>query len=355
MQTFAALLGALGLFALGMRLSAFFSGSETGFYRVSFLRLSIDANAGDRVAGRLLWFARNPSHFVATMLVGNNVANYLTTLAIGLAVVTLMPREAGWVEIVAVLAISPVVFLWGELIPKNLYFRAPLHFLRKESAWLVFFYRLFFVISVPLIGITKLIERWSGARQPALELVLGRSRLVQVLSHGRREGLLTGSQERLVYGVMHTAAEPVESSLAPARDVVGVADDMPVERVLEFAARNGLSHVPLRRADTPDDWYGYVRVIDLAARRQPLSATVRPMPRLDAGTSKLQVLRTLRGAADEMCAVTRNGRIAGIVSERELVEELFTSSQSAGIPRPPRQRTGEPVLQTSPSRAIVDS
>ena len=88
-------LAALLLFLLGLRLSAFYSGTETGFYRVSYLRLTIDAHAGDRVARRLMWFAHHPSYFVATTLVGNNIANYMTTLAIGLAVVSIAPANTG--------------------------------------------------------------------------------------------------------------------------------------------------------------------------------------------------------------------------------------------------------------------
>src|SRR6056300_1297885 len=79
-------LGTMLLFLVGLRLSAFFSGVETGFYRISVLRLNIDSQAGDKVASRLLWFIQNPSRFVATCLVGNNVANYVTTLAVGLFV-----------------------------------------------------------------------------------------------------------------------------------------------------------------------------------------------------------------------------------------------------------------------------
>ena len=77
---------------------------------MSFLRLSIDANAGERVARRLLWFARNPSYFVATTLVGTNVANYLTTFAIGLAAVTMFPAKAGWIEIAGAGMVDPAVF-----------------------------------------------------------------------------------------------------------------------------------------------------------------------------------------------------------------------------------------------------
>ena len=68
----------LTLLAVGVFLSAFFSGSETGFYRASRFRVVLSALDGDRIAKRLLWLVNNPSLFVATTLIGNNVANYLT-------------------------------------------------------------------------------------------------------------------------------------------------------------------------------------------------------------------------------------------------------------------------------------
>ncbi len=113
------------LFPVGLRLSAFFSGSETGFYRVSIPRLTIDAQAGDPVAQRLLWFARNPASFLSTTLVGNNLANYLTSFAVSMSVVRLIDGPADLWEVLATILISPVVYLFGELLPKNLYYRAP--------------------------------------------------------------------------------------------------------------------------------------------------------------------------------------------------------------------------------------
>ncbi|MEE3220565.1 MAG: CNNM domain-containing protein, partial [Planctomycetota bacterium] len=59
---------AVGLFLSGLLLSAFFSGSETGFYRVPRIRLLIDSLAGDRVSRVLLWLTNYPSLFVATTL-----------------------------------------------------------------------------------------------------------------------------------------------------------------------------------------------------------------------------------------------------------------------------------------------
>jgi CBS domain containing-hemolysin-like protein len=334
MQLSAILFGAVVLFLVGLRLSAFFSGSETGFYRASFLRLSIEANSGDHVARRLLWFARNPSYFVATTLVGNNVSNYITTLAIGMFVVALFPANAHWMEIVATLLCSPLIFLCGELLPKNLYYRAPLLFLRRDAARLIFFYRLFLPVSLPLIGITKFIEHIGGASQPRLELVLGRIRLAQILRQGHSAGLLTASQGGLVHGLLHTAAEPVSSSMTPTADIAGMPDNSSTAELLEFAARAGQSHIPLYRHDSSSTWYGYVRVIDLMIEEKPLPDIIRTMRRIDASTSKLQVLRTLRAAENELCVVTTDDKTVGIVGERTLVEELFTPPRGTGILAP---------------------
>ena len=46
------------LVAAGLFLSAFFSGSETGFYRVTRVRLVMDAKSGKWIARSLLWLIR---------------------------------------------------------------------------------------------------------------------------------------------------------------------------------------------------------------------------------------------------------------------------------------------------------
>ena len=292
-------IGICALFLLALRLSAFFSGAETGFYRLSFVRLSIDANAGDRVAQRIFWFAQNPSYFVATTLVGINVASYLMTLAIGLAVVRLHGDSSGWAEVAATILLSPVIFVFGELVPKNLYYRAPLLLLRRGSAWMSFFFRLFLVDSFPLITITKLIERFGGSERPNMELVLGRKRLVQVLSQGHQEGLLTDVQGRLVQGMLHTAAQPVGESITPMNRILGVDVGASRDEVLEFARKFGLVIVAVKRAGTEDGWYGYLRVSDVAIAQKPLAASIQEMPRLQHGISKLETLLELQRAGAE--------------------------------------------------------
>jgi len=328
------IIGAVALFIAGLRLSAFFSGAETGFYRLSMVRLGIDVHSGDPVAKRLLWFARNPAYFVATTLVGNNVANYVTTLAIGITVGAMAPRSGGWLEVVVTVLIAPIVFIFGELVPKNLYYRAPMSLLRGASGWFVFYYRLFFLATLPLISISKWFERIGGVEDRPSELVLGRSRLVQVLGHGHREGVLSDVQSLLVHGLLHTATVSVSESMTPVSRILGVSEDTSRDETLAYAASYGINIVPVHRANDATDWFGYLRVVDLTISTQPVSALLRTMPTIEAGRSKLETLITLGTAGAEQGTVREDAVIVGIVSAHGLAEQLFRPPRTADAPRP---------------------
>ena len=319
------------VFALGLRLSAFFSGSETGFYRASFLRINIDAQAGDPIAKRLLWFARNPSAFVATTLVGNNVANYLTTVAIGLGTLALFETHAEWLEILGTLLIAPLVFIGGELLPKNLYYRAPLYFLRRDANRVLAFYYLFLPVSLPLIAISKIFEKLGKSQDEQSGLVLGRSRLVQVLSQGQREGILAEVQTRLVRGMMNAAGQSVRNSATPSARVLGVVETSTRAEILNFARQYGIAVVPLRKADDPNGWSSYVRVVDLAVSGRPVASLTHPMPLIPVNRSKLDALIQLRESEDDCGAVVEGSNVIGVVSTHGLKEQLLRPASVLGM------------------------
>jgi putative hemolysin len=330
-MSFITLIGACLVFLIGLSLSAFFSGNETGFYRLSFVRLNIDAQSGDRVTQKLLWFARNPSYFVATTLIGNNVANYLTTLSIGIATMTIIQSDSGWIEIAGTLLLAPVIFIFGELVPKNLYFRSPHRLLRRDAYWFSMFYRLFLPVSFPLIWIAKLFESLKGTSDRQIDLVLGRKRLVQVLDQGRQEGLLTDIQSRLIDGLMHTASQPVIDSLIPARWILGLEETASPQEVLDYARRYGLTSVTLKREGSTDDWYGYVRVLEVTLDQSSLTKKIRTMPEINASDSKLNALRQLKSFGERFGVVKDSQTVLGIVSEHGLVEQMLQPTRTLGV------------------------
>ncbi|MBX3437158.1 MAG: DUF21 domain-containing protein [Planctomycetaceae bacterium] len=317
------------LLAAGVRLSAFFSGTETGFYRISLPRLTIEAQAGDRVAKRLLWFARHPSAFVATTLVGNNLANYLTTFAFSLCLLVFVGELSDLMEVVSVMLFAPVLFMFGELLPKNLYYRASWSLLRRDSTLFTMIYWLLLPASWPLVGVTKLIEKFSPSTGRRTELLLGRSHLVQLMTQGRHEGVLTDVQNRLANGVLQIAPQPIASSMTPANRVLGVSEQASRQEILDYARRFATPVVAIHRARSNEDWFAYVRVVDVSLSKKPVGALYRVMPELSLSSSKLDALQILL-VADEVYGVVKSGdRVHGVVSSRGLCEQLFRPVTSA--------------------------
>lgn len=316
---------AVALFIAGCRLSAFFSGSETGFYRVSFLRLSIDAHTGDSTAARLMWFVQHPEYFVATTLVGNNIANYLTTLAIGLGAGAVLDSHGAGAEVTTTLLFAPIVFLFGELMPKSLYFRAPTTLLRRSLRKFDLCYRLFYPVSVPLVWLTRLIERASGMTRHRMDFVLGRHRLIQVLSKGHEHGLLTAEQGQLIHGLLHEATLQPSDLMIPASRIRGVDEGTDRDACLEFARQHGLVHVPvLRRNSAEVTVTGYLRVLDLQLSTQPVSSLLRPVVTLPETATRLEALLALRDASSAMAVLYDSAdRTVGLVTERSLVHHFM--------------------------------
>ncbi|MFV2070846.1 MAG: CNNM domain-containing protein, partial [Pirellulales bacterium] len=171
------MIGPLLLLVLAVLLSAFFSGSETGFYRATRVRLVLDARRGDSIARGLLWLTNRPTLFVATTLVGNNVANWLASLAIVMGVHHLFSESSHVPEVIGPIVMAPVVFLYGELLPKHVFYLAPNRLLRRCGPLLLICTALFLPVSGLLWGISRILASLMGSSSRPVQLTLARREL----------------------------------------------------------------------------------------------------------------------------------------------------------------------------------
>jgi CBS domain containing-hemolysin-like protein len=323
---------ALVIFLVGLALSAFFSGSETGFYRLSPLRVAVDAGTGDRASRGLLWLTRHPDRFVATTLVGNNIANYLTTVAIGILSAAIFIDTGGVVEIGVTWAAAPVIFVAGELLPKTLYFQSPMHFLRPGTALFLLFYYIFLPVSLPLTIVSRLMERLAGNRQRPAEFVLARSRFGQYVTTGHREGLLGELQSRLLTNLLASSTDRVSSSVIPFDRLYDLEETATPAEALRHAKRFALTEIPLRREGkrASAGLAGYVRVAEVAMLRgDSILPAIRPLPQVAANRTKLSVLIELREREQVLAAVFDGERPIGVVNERGLIGQFLRDAQTA--------------------------
>lgn len=166
----------LMLLLIGLAGSALCAGTETGYYALNPLKLRMQA-ARSRMAAVLLRITRPPHAFLTMLLVGNNVANYLTISAgVALLAAWSVPQP----ELVATLALTPITFLLGEVGPKQFVLHHPLGILTRVTPVLA----LLRVLLAPFTLFVGLIGRVL-AREDA-EAVTGRRHLAALLLEGGR-------------------------------------------------------------------------------------------------------------------------------------------------------------------------
>ncbi|HUT13563.1 MAG TPA: CNNM domain-containing protein [Thermoguttaceae bacterium] len=322
------LVAVLGLAAVGLFLSALFSGSETGFYRATRLRLVLDALGGSFVARGLLWLVNHPSMFIATTLVGNNSANYLTSLAIVLGMRALVGDVAA-AELAAPLVLAPVLFVYGELLPKHLFLHAPNRLLRRVGPLFLVFVVLFFPVSVLLWGMNKIFEYLSGESPEQVRAALARRELRRVLEEGHEVGILHPAQRGLAQGIFSVAERPVADFITPIGQLPRARSDMTKQEVLGLARRYRISVVPVEQAGRQAELIGYLRVIDLALSDSDEPGPLRRLIEIPRDTSHVAALMQMQSTQESLArVVTPEGKTLGIVTAEQLREPMFRAPRT---------------------------
>ncbi len=313
------MISAFCLLLVGIALSAFFSGSETGFYRVTRVRLVVDALGGNRMSRVLLFLANRPSLFVATTLVGNNLANYVTSLAVVIGSQRLVPGGGTAVDLLAPIALAPLLFIGGELLPKNLFFEAPNRLLQRCAPGIALCGVLFAPITVVLWAFSKLLERVTGASPQEAQLKIARRELNNLFAEGHEAGILQPVQRTLAQSMLLIASKPIHSFASPKGRVVRATTKMSKSDVLKLAQRHRRTLLPVEDPQDGRRLVGYLRMIDLCLEKGPALPEPKPLVELRDTDSCLSALRDLSQAEDALGhVVSDKGETVGFVTGREL-------------------------------------
>ncbi len=327
--------GSLGLLVCGIAMSAFFSGSETGFYRASRTRLVLDAMEGDRISHRLLFFVNRPTLFVATALVGNNVSNYLVSLSIVLLTRALAgPGTAA--EMGASLMLTPLIFVYGELLPKNLYYQAPNRLLRRSAP-------LFWLFAVLLAPVTALLwilglglERLVGQSPTRVLLALAKKELADMLLEGEAAGILRPAQLEMSQNFFALATRHVTEWMTPLADVQMIDEHWPRSVARQHARGAGPNFRVVGNLQTGLPT-GYLDAVEmLVSQESPsLKPLIQPLLEIPNDSLYSEVVLMLHANRTEVAGIVDElGQIVGIVQRADLLRPVLGETlESLLVPR----------------------
>lgn len=215
---------------------------------------------GDRVSQYLLKLINNPTLFVATTLIGNNVANYLTSLAIVLITQNVTSSSAA--EMLTPILMSPLLFVYGELLPKNLFYQAPNFLLRLAAPVFLLFTCIFAPVAALLWGMGRLLKQLLGESPEKIRLILARKEVQQVLEDGLEAGILHPTQRNLGQSFFLVASKRVAEFCTPISEIKALKLNATREEALKFARVKQYSDIVLFDG-ARSNVVGYVRTVDL--------------------------------------------------------------------------------------------
>lgn len=314
---------------LGLALSAFFSGTETGLYCINRTRLHLGAKNGDARAIRLESLLQDEPGTLTITLVGTNVMNYLTTTAVAFVLAELVGMSSAGTELYTVVVLTPIVFVFGEVVPKNLFQQHADVLMMRGSHLLWWAGR-----ALRLSGIVWLLTRLAALTsrlvagdtpRPALDLA-PRRRITSLLQDAVADRQMGADQSALIERVLQLSEIPILSVMIPRNRVLAVPVATGPRELMRIARKTQHALLPVYNQH-PLQIIGVVDV-DAALKNadfKNLEHLVEPSMMISPHETVASAITKMREAGKTIAIVSgRAGRMLGLVTTNSLVEEVVT-------------------------------
>jgi putative hemolysin len=314
------------LIIVGFLMAAFFSGSETALVSINWIRLDYWLERGREGAKVLERFVADPHRMLGTTLVGTNVAVVMTSSLVSWKITQMAPEwSSGLIGVVSTLIVTPLLLVFGEIIPKVMGRR------RSEVVTLKLIHplRVFYYILLPVIllttGVAGAVLRPLGIRAQQWRKRLTKEQLRLLLtSEGERSGAVDEEETRLISGIFEFGLTTAGEVMVPRTDVVGVTPEATVGEAVDLVRAHGFSRLPVLTVDR-DHIEGMVHSRDLLGlpRQAGIADLVRPVPHVPETKTCDDLFREMQARRQHMAVVVdEHGSLAGIVTLEDLLEEL---------------------------------
>ena len=315
-------------------LSAFFSGMEIAFVSSNRIYLEIEKSQQSFTSKVLKSITKKPSRFIATMLLGNNVALVLYGIFMGDRILqifypqTLLSGEASLLIVFYQTLISTaIILLTAEFLPKVFFRLYANTFIKIFSIPVAFFYAFFYPITFLIIEFTDLIlKQFFKTDSDKVQLSFSKVELgnyidEQLESFNDKENL--DSEIQIFQNALDFSEVKTREAMVPRAEVIAVEKKTSIEDIKELFISTGLSKIPVYK-ETIDHILGYVHAFEIIKKPKTLINILLPVAYIPETMLVNDVLKLLTRQHKSIAVVIDEyGGTSGIVTVEDIVEELF--------------------------------
>lgn len=320
-------------------LSAFFSGMEIAYVSSNKIHIEIEKKQDDFLARVLTLLTAKPSKFIATMLIGNNIALVVYGFVMGDVLVdwfqSKLPTDyqvlnylLDDLSLLTQTIISTVVILiTAEFLPKVFFQIYANSFLKIFAFPAYLFYLLFWFLSSFIIWISdKVLKTFFKTDGDDVELALTKVELGNYISEQMQsveEHDVVDSEIQIFQNALEFSEVKAREVMVPRTEIIAVDVKESVKNISTMFIDSGLSKILIYQ-DSIDDILGYVHSFELFKKPKSVKAITLPVVFVPATMLVKDVLNILTKKRKSIAVVIDEyGGTAGIMTVEDIVEELF--------------------------------
>ena len=319
----------VGIF-ITLLLSAFFSGMEIAF--VSSNRMLAEMDKGSSKLTRRLqtFFYKNPTAFVSTMLVGNNIV----LVVYGIFVARLLDNTIfkgldPAISVTADTILSTLVVLFtGEFLPKTLFKSNP----NKFFSFFVFPAYLFYLLLWPVSRfstlLSKILLKISGVKvdkdnDDGEFSKIDLDYLVQSSIDNATDNSQIDDEVRIFQNALEFSDTKVRDCMVPRTEICAVEKSSSLSDLKNIFIESGKSKILVYDNDI-DHIIGYIHSLELFRNPNDWHNHIRTMPFVPETMSARKMMQTFLQQKKSLGVVIDEfGGTSGIISLEDIVEEIF--------------------------------
>jgi len=327
------------IIVLSLLFSAFFSGMEIAFISANRIHIEIEKKQEGFLAKVLTLLTDKPSKFIATMLIGNNIALVIYGLFMGDLLMEwfqgLLPTNYQFLNVLLTdfsllsqtVISTLVILLTAEFMPK-VFFQIYANALLKALAVpAYFFYLLFSIISWFVIKVSDFILRvffktdGDDMQLSFTKLELGDYITEQMETVEEEDDV--DSEIQIFQNALEFSTVKAREVMVPRTEIVAVEQSETPKNLAKLFSETGYSKILIFK-ESIDEIIGYVHSYELFKKPKTIKSILLPVEFVPETMLIQDILNVLTKKRKSMAVVLDEyGGTSGILTVEDIIEELF--------------------------------
>lgn len=346
-------------FFLLVFISGLFSSVERAIYALPKITLKKVQSEHPSASGLIGWWEHKPADFFNTLYAGNILFKIAATVLVTPIFIHLMEYYGypeWWGVGGAMIIISFLVLLFGEVIPNTIAGVAPVFVLRLLSPVMKYAMKALRPAAWLFLMTSKGLIRAMGQQEESVHTAVTEEEIKEIIEAGEAAGAIEETERDMLHSIIEFGDTVVKEIMVPRVNMVCVEVSTPMEEILEIMANEKLSRLPVYE-NSIDTIVGILHIKNIMncwrKHIQDMSAIeFITIPYFVPETKPVaELLREFQANRLQMAIVVDEyGGTAGLVTMEDILEEIvgeITDEYDETTPTLQPQEDGRYLLDAS--------